>query len=159
MGADDDDEGLSKATKEETPDDNCTPTMLHRLPPPLLTLVLQQLPFLDKLTQLTHLHSLFPLLQPAHFSFDCISTTSALRTACHSSPRLQQLLSAARAVIFQDLHVVHRPDSADELGWSLPRHGIRGNNLETTPQTLSPHSFAMAQQMALTIQCTRSVAI
>ena len=52
-----------------------TATILYRLPPPLLTLVLHFLSLPDKLTQLTRLHHSFPPLTPTVFSSDSLTLT------------------------------------------------------------------------------------
>lgn len=141
MAAEDDEKTINT-----TAADGCLSTVLHRLPPPLLTLVLHFLPLPDKLAQLTHIHHSLPPLTPATFSFDSISVTRPLLAAWHSSPHLRHLLSTARAVLSQDSIVVHRPEKTDELGWA---DRMYENSMPLTP---SPRSFPAVQQMQLCVE-------
>ena len=137
-----------------TSQDDRSSTILHRLPSPVLTLILQCLQPTHKLNQLSHISRSLPPLTPAAFIYDCISTTNKLRAAWHSSPRLQQLLSAASAVLFLDDEVVQRPESAHqhEIGWCDDDYDQPGPVVRrSTPLTPSPHSFPLAQQMALLV--------
>ena len=141
-----------------------TSSILHRLPPPLLTFVLHFIPLDSKFAQLSHIHRSFPPLVSADFAFDAINLTASLQSAWLSSPRLQQLLSGVRAMMSQSMAVVHRAESSNKLGWQErvrksdddselyhPRSTRRSTQLMP-----SPHSFTLAQQLSLRVLASRS---
>ena len=134
--------------------DSCVVTMvLLSLPPSLLTLAQQCLSLEDKLAQLSHISRSFPPLTPASFACDCIVMTPTLRAMWQSSPRVQLLLSGVRSVQFQNMDVVHRPETTNRLGWAAMTVDVHsGCYNEEEYSWLSspcPRSFPVVQQLAL----------
>ena len=62
------------------------PSILHRLPPALFSLVSQFLPLPDKLLQLTHVCCTFPALTPPSFAFDTLAWTAPLVAQLSRTP-------------------------------------------------------------------------
>ena len=123
---------------------DCASTILHRLPPPLLALVLQFIPLPDKLTQFPRLHRAFPPLTPPAFNYDSFTLCTPARTAWRSSPRLQRLLSTVRAV----LYTVDTFTNSDESNAAEFEHDNDFVSL-LPPAAPSLHSFPLIRQAVL----------